>query len=1853
MTTSEDGGPGPAHDDEIARMIREYGRSPEPVEPRPGFEARLFQTLVEKQRALGRGTDVASSPPPRPRNRVRRFLPALIGLCFGTAAAIAIAVHGGALAPVPAAAPAMTPFPAPVPMPAGPEIASRVPARGGPERAIDAPAASGDEPRAVALPDGSTLFLDAGAEAVSEGPRALRHVRGRAFLEVAKGSAPFRVAGAGGEALAHGTKFALEASAAGLSVAVAQGRVELRPAGAKGGAVTRASGEAGRVAAGGSAEIETSPRLSHVIAWAREVFAARNAPAEIAKSRAEARRPGAGEIVILDPTGQEARLSVRHLHVDVHVEDGVARTTIDTTYFNHLPSRLEGTFYFPVPSGASISRLAMYVDGRLMEGGVASREHARNVYESIVHRRRDPALLEWMEGNVFKMRIFPLEPRQEKRVILSFVQELDALYGTYRFALPLDAGRERVKRFSIAMRLKGGAAFEAASSTYALAASREGGDLVLTHDAAEAAPRKDLIVYLADPAARAGKPIASAFAEDDGRTYVTARFRPEIETPGRGKAARGPRHFAILCDLSGSRDAVDRKAQREVIERLLAELDDGDRFRLVGFNTRVRPWKDGAFEPVRGGDVAGALRFLESSRAIGATNLEAALRDAAKAIEGVPGGHVVVVGDGIATDGERDPAALAKLLPAEVPLVGIAVGKRVDLALLSALSAAGGGALVQIDRDESLAWRVFDLVAGLNTPRLVGLEAVALDARGQPLVGEMQLSRTVAAAGDEVRAVGRFGPGFPSKIALRGRLAGKPFEIVANVEGARRDASYLPRLWARGRVESLLREGAAKHVEEITALGKSYFIATPFTSLLVLETDEMYTQFGVERGRKDRFALYPAPERVAVATEPAPGGVPVAAPSAPAGSALRSWQELEATICRRQPPLLLYRYAEGLDLRASNERLRGETWGTFTSGLAIRGSSIFLPGIEVNQTGVTPTLNPVLALFADMPAFAEDFAGNKRDWLRGPVNAFSTDADGRVLIDGVLGSGARLGYRFIPRFDGRLNWSATAGPASRDRGERAFFVDNSGVIRFTLAESGLRSEEERRSVRGWAGRYNGLGFYHRPTPQVDHRLTYDLTLLLPGLFTTDADVFALAESGAPQLVRLARRARHDPAALAFLERARAAFGARTFTVEGADGSVTEGLATADGRVFAKRRLASGLEEEIYAGPQAIFQVYAELGLAARRPRSRFHEAGVLALVPGLPPTPAALESFDMALEGERTLVLTPVAPEGATPTAIRIDVPPPDSVKGLGARVAASPAVEPDLGALVVIDMPVRSLEVATAKLTERIAAEPEEETRPGGRDALRAHVEVQQAFSALSQQQGGVPDAIRARIAGGDRRLGLYVLLAAMGYHADLNVRSGERAHPGSAVFKYLESASATDVAGRIAQRRAIGEGPSAGLVPAMALYFAALDSFQLLGSVHPRDAARLKDSFGLVDAFADRCRSGELLYGLAHQLRNYASSQAPGDVDRFVRLFDQAARAPVVADAARYDAGQTLSQSGRYPEGAKRFEEAYRVAMAEGRFPVFDWSLKQALEQVREGEKTRYSIFIDEALAWAVREERGDAILTIAESVRQTGDTVVAERALRRLAAIAPVEGQDEVTFIVARCHERWGELPQAEEHVRGLIARRSPLAKRGWLHEYAGSLAQRRGRLAQAIADLERAMALDDEGEGDVVNLAAFRQRYQSLVALYVALAGALQTTGGGEARALAPKILAAADRWRALDGDNLALYTQVAAGLCAAGAEDDAWDVASTAVERRPAEAAGYVAAGAAFEQAGRLDLAADLHLRGAAAEPTDPTPLWSAAQLRERTGDRAAARAIFERIVRGKWQDRFAGVVQQARTALGD
>jgi hypothetical protein len=773
------------------------------------------------------------------------------------------------------------------------------------------------------LPDGSVLYVNRHTSVHLDAERQVSLTKGEVFVDVAPRSAanPFVVRAGERDVKALGTKFSVRTDEVGKTgVVVTHGKVQV-------------SGYDQAIAAGqelldlDKGTSQPAPRVSHVLDWTRELMMAAETPL-VPQSNYTG-----GALVAVDPNGQEAKLSLRRYHVDVHIEDGFARTVIDQTYFNEANLRMEGTFYFPLPPDASLSRLAMYVDGNLMEGGMTERDYARSVYEQIMWSQKDPALLEWVDGSTFKMRVFPLEARQEKRIIIGYTQRLPALYGQAQYRFPAGHSLGLVSEWSFQARIKNGRNLVASGGivssdsnpvrlaqhadpkdTTSLKFKMENNDVVLTGLQKNARLDRDVVLNIVDPTG-AQSAMRFSTATHEGSRYLMLRYRPELVV----QKQRQNRDWVFLFESSGDRDPLLARAQIEVIRALLANAEYHDTFAVLTAGTRVQSFSPQPL-PVTPENVKAALDFLDSAHLIGALDLGQALTAARPFLEPSFGRspHLVHVGSGIAAMGERNPDALAKKLPQGARYVGVGVGKRWARDFMKITAERTGGYFTQINPDESISWRAFDLAATLNTPRLMDIKVLSPLPLGERGRGEgFLLHANSLAQGEElcaiVRVAGQAGkdrPALPTKLTVLGNLDGAAFQQEIDVPQDIAEAGHLPRTWAKLELDRLLAEEVEKehqvnHRQRIIELSKQMYVMTPYTSLLVLENEQMYKQFKVDRGRKDHWAPYVTPEKIPVVFEPE-AGQPIDARFAPKTEKPHANQVLGTIIIRSHPSILTW-----------------------------------------------------------------------------------------------------------------------------------------------------------------------------------------------------------------------------------------------------------------------------------------------------------------------------------------------------------------------------------------------------------------------------------------------------------------------------------------------------------------------------------------------------------------------------------------------------------------------------------------------------------------------------------------------------------------------------------------------------------------------------------------------------------------------------------------------------------------------------------------------------------------------------------------------------------------------------------
>ncbi|MHC5020379.1 MAG: VIT domain-containing protein, partial [Planctomycetota bacterium] len=130
-------------------------------------------------------------------------------------------------------------------------------------------------------------------------------------------------------------------------------------------------------------------------------------------------------------------LHIESQKVDVRVAGRAAKTAIEQHYRNETAQVLEGTYFFPVPAGASVSELLLDVAGRPMKAELLERKRARDIYDSIVRSRKDPAILEHVGKDLFRAQVFPIAAHGLTRIQLEYEQLLakQGRLSVYRFPL--------------------------------------------------------------------------------------------------------------------------------------------------------------------------------------------------------------------------------------------------------------------------------------------------------------------------------------------------------------------------------------------------------------------------------------------------------------------------------------------------------------------------------------------------------------------------------------------------------------------------------------------------------------------------------------------------------------------------------------------------------------------------------------------------------------------------------------------------------------------------------------------------------------------------------------------------------------------------------------------------------------------------------------------------------------------------------------------------------------------------------------------------------------------------------------------------------------------------------------------------------------------------------------------------------------------------------------------------------------------------------------------------------------------------------------------------------------------------
>jgi Ca-activated chloride channel family protein len=566
------------------------------------------------------------------------------------------------------------------------------------------------------------------------------------------------------------------------------------------------------------------------------------------------------------PINRFLPLEVREHHVSVSINGQIATTAIDQTFYNPSGQRLEGTYIFPIPEGAQIDKFLMDVNGKMTTAELLDAKKARSIYEDIVRRAKDPALMEYSGQGMFKVRIFPIEPHKEKRIKIKYTQLLkrDGRITEYTYPLNTEKFSSRpIKSVSVKVDIESEHELKSIySPSHEIDTSRKGKHkAVVGFEENDTLPDSDFRLFFASDTDD-GKPIGLELftyrgkdKKDGGEGYYMMLLSPGAWQDD----AVVPKDVVFAVDTSGSMRVKKLEQAKAALQFCLGNLNKGDRFEIIRYSTEAEALFE-ELSPASKKNLSQASEFISGLKAGGGTAIEEALLMAvthAKIRKNKDAllrpFQVIFLTDGRPTIGETRPdkilERLAKVtgeIDVPVRVFSFGIGTDINTKLLDRIAEDTRAVTEYVLPEENIEHKVSRFYAKISQPVMANIK---LKTKGGIRLSKRHPNELPDLFKDDQLVVfGRYAAKKSNEgkpvVTLVGTLAGKSaaFTYKARFD-SKSNHEFIPRLWATRRVGYLLDEirlhgekGELK--DEVVALARRWGIVTPYTSYLIIEDEE-------------------------------------------------------------------------------------------------------------------------------------------------------------------------------------------------------------------------------------------------------------------------------------------------------------------------------------------------------------------------------------------------------------------------------------------------------------------------------------------------------------------------------------------------------------------------------------------------------------------------------------------------------------------------------------------------------------------------------------------------------------------------------------------------------------------------------------------------------------------------------------------------------------------------------------------------------------------------------------------------------------------------------------------------------
>ena len=563
--------------------------------------------------------------------------------------------------------------------------------------------------------------------------------------------------------------------------------------------------------------------------------------------------------------GAAATVTITEVSVGVDIVEQVATTTMDIRLTNATGARLEAQMLVPVPDKAALRGFTFQGGASEPTAQLLAKDEARKLYDDIVARTRDPALLEFVGQSLIRSSVFPVEPRASQMVRIIYEHLLSADGDRIDYALPRTESIEYHVPWNIVARIKSKTPISTIySPSHKLETTRASETQIAARIAADATtePGAFRLSYLLEREGITASLLAYPDPKIGGGYFLLLAGAP-VKAPANNALKR---EVILVLDRSGSMAGEKLEQVRAAALQVLEGLEDGESFNILVYHEAVESF---ASEPVvKNAETMRAARaYIRGIRARGGTNIHDALVEALrlKPSKGcIP--IVLFLTDGLPTVGQTSEKAIRELAsrsnPHERRIFTFGVGVDVNTPLLDKIALETRGASSYVLPREDVEVKVGQVFKRLVGPVLASPKIQALDERGRPALGRVREITPAKPAdlfeGDQMVMLGQYTGEDPLAFVLEGNFFGKQrsFKFNFTLDKASTRNAFVPRLWASRQIATLTdairdlgADGAAatagtnpkvkELVDEVVRLSKEFGILTEYTAFFAREGTDL------------------------------------------------------------------------------------------------------------------------------------------------------------------------------------------------------------------------------------------------------------------------------------------------------------------------------------------------------------------------------------------------------------------------------------------------------------------------------------------------------------------------------------------------------------------------------------------------------------------------------------------------------------------------------------------------------------------------------------------------------------------------------------------------------------------------------------------------------------------------------------------------------------------------------------------------------------------------------------------------------------------------------------------------------